>query len=102
MSTFAVTMIQALMLGLGFGIGYFFNKSDLKFWRVLVGLLIGFAVSWLAGILIWIFVILSNDPNADIPMVTTDGISNTLLFAVMGVSGGVYYGRQNCKNQTKR
>lgn len=99
MSALVVTMVQAFIIGLGFGIGYFFNKSDLKFWRVLVGLSVGFAVSWLAGIIIWIFVILSNDPNADIPMVTTDGISNTFLFAIIGVSGGVYYGRRKAKLQ---
>lgn len=102
MSAFTVTMVQAFILGIGFGIGYFFNKANLKFWRMLAGLSVGFAVSWLAGIIMWVFVILSHDPNADIPMVTIDGISKTFLFAIIGTSVGVYYSRRKTRNQPSR
>ncbi len=41
MSIFAITMVQASILG----IGYFINKTNMKFWRLLRGLLVGFVVS---------------------------------------------------------
>jgi len=35
MSAFTVTMLYAITLGIGFGIAYFFNKANLKLWRML-------------------------------------------------------------------
>jgi len=59
MSAFTVTMLQAITIGIGLAIGYFFNKSSLKLWRVFVGFLVGFVVSWVAGVILWAFVFMS-------------------------------------------
>lgn len=96
MSAFTVTMLQAITIGIGLAIGYFFNKASLKLWRVFVGFLVGFVVSWLAGVILWAFVFMSNDPNAAI----VAGMPKSFLFAIVGGGMGVYFGRRKAKLQT--
>jgi hypothetical protein len=95
MSAFTVTMLQATTIGIGLAIGYLFNKSSLKLWRVFVGFLFGFAVSWLAGVILWAFVFMSNNPHAAI----VAGMPKSLLFAIVGGAMGVYFGRRKAKLQ---
>ena len=93
MSAFTVTMLQAITLGIGFGIGYFFNKATLKLWRIFVGFLVGFALSWFVGVIIWAFMFMSINPNAAIVV----GMQKSFLFAVVGGGMGVYFGRRKAK-----
>jgi hypothetical protein len=93
MSAFTVTMLQAITLVIGFAIGYFFNKSNLKLWRVFFGFLIGFAVSWIPGVILWAFLFMSKEPNAAI----VAGMPKSLLFAIVGSGIGVYFGRRKAK-----
>ncbi|SFI39640.1 hypothetical protein [Nitrosomonas sp. Nm34] len=99
MSILLLTMSQALILGIGFGIGFFFNKVNIKPWRVFLGLLSGFAISWSIGVIMWAYIASFLNPNADIPSIVIDGISRFFLFSVIGASVGVYYGRQKAKQQ---
>jgi len=96
MPVFTVTMLQAITLGIGLTIGYFFNKASLKLWRVFVGLLVGFVVSWFVGVVLWAFVFMSNDPNAAI----VAGMPKLFLFAIVGGGMGAYFGRRKAKIQT--
>lgn len=102
MSIFAITMVQLFILVIGFVISYFLNKSNLKFWRLLSGLFVSFIGSWLAGIVIWILTTISYDPNADLQLVTMDGISRTFLFAIIGATAGAYHGRKKAKSQASK
>jgi len=96
MSAFTVTMLQAITIGIGLALSYFFNKASLKLWRVFVGFLCGFTVSWLAGVIIWAFVFMSSDPYAAI----VTGMPKSFLFAIFGGGMGAYFGRRNAKLQT--
>jgi len=93
MSAFTVTMLYVLTVGIGFGIGYFFNKTNLKLWRVLVGFLVGFAVSWGAGVIIWALLFMSNELTAAI----ITGMAKSFLVALAGAGLGVYCGRRKAK-----
>jgi len=79
-----------------FGDRLFFNKSSLKLWRVFVGFLVGFVVSWVAGVILWAFVFMSSNPNAAI----VAGMPKSFLFAIVGGCMGVYFGRRKAKLQT--
>jgi hypothetical protein len=89
-------MLQAITTAIGLAIGYFFNKASIKLWRLLIGFLIGFVVGWVAGVIIWAFVFMSNDPHAAI----VAGMTKSFLFAIVGSSMGVYFGRRKAKLQT--
>ncbi len=95
MSAFTITMLYAITIGIGFGIGYFFNKDNLKLWRICVGFLVGFIVSWLGGVIIWVLVFMSND----IPTAMITGMAKSFLVALVGAGMGVYYGRRQAKRQ---
>ena len=95
MSAFTVTMLQAITIGIGLVIGYLFNKASLKLWRIFVGFLVGFAISWLAGVILWAFVFMSSNPNAAI----VAGMPKSFLFAMVGAGMGVYFGRRKAKLQ---
>lgn len=45
----------------------------------------------------WVFSVIWYDPNADITLVITNGVSKIFLFAIIGASVGAYYGRQKAK-----
>lgn len=98
MSAFTVTMLQAITIGIGLAIGYLFNKASLKLWRVFAGFLVGFVVSWLAGVILWAFVFMSTDPNAAI----VAGMPKSFLFAIVGGGMGVYFGRRKARLQTPK
>lgn len=93
MSVFKLTMLQAITIMAGLAIGYFFNKTSLKFWRVLVGFLLGFTFSWIAGTILWAFLFMSNNPHAAI----VDGMPKSFLFAIFSSGLGVYFGRRKAK-----
>lgn len=95
MSAFTVSILQAITMGIGLAIGYFFNKASLKLWRVFVGLLVGFAVSWFSGAILLAFVLMPNDPNS----VILTGMPKSFMFAILGGGMGVYFGRRNAKLQ---
>jgi hypothetical protein len=95
MSAFTVTILQAITIGISLALSYFFNKASLKLWRVYVGFLFGFTVSWLAGVIIWSLVFMSSDPYAAI----VAGMPKSFLFAVVGGGMGAYFGRRNAKLQ---
>ncbi len=95
MSAFTVTMLYVITLGIGFGIGYFFSKDNLKWWRMFVGFLVGFIVSWWGGGIIWAFMFMSND----IVTATMTVLTKSFLFALVGAGMGVYYGRRKAKRQ---
>ncbi len=96
MSGFTVTMLQAITFGIGWAIGYFFNKDNLKLWRVFAGFLIGFVISWFVGVIIWAFIFISKDPTGAILY----GMAKSFLFAIVGGGMGVYFGRRKAKLQT--
>jgi hypothetical protein len=96
MSGFTVTMLQAITIGISLAIGYFFNKTSLKIWRVLVGFLVGFVVSWVAGVILWALVFMSSDPYTAIVV----GMPKSFWFAIFGGCMGVYFGRRKAKLQT--
>ena len=95
MSAFTFTMLQAITIGIGLAVSYFFNKASLKLWRVIVGFLFGFTVSWLVGVIIWALVFMSSDPYAAIVV----GMPKSFLFAVVGAGMGAYFGRRNANLQ---
>ena len=97
MSTFYFTMIEACIIIIGLLIGYFFNKANQEIWRIIAGFLIGVVASWLAGVGMWIYAALLNDPNVDIPLVTMDAIAEIPLFAIAGTIIGIYLGRRQAK-----
>ena len=98
MSAFTITMLQAITIGIGLAIGYFFNKASMKLWRVFVGFLVGFAVSWFAGAMLW--ALTAAFMSSDIPNAVMTGITKSFLFAVVGSGMGVYIGRRKAKLQT--
>ena len=98
MSAFMVTMLQAITIGIGLAIGYFFNKASLKLWRVFVGFLVGFAVSWFAAVMLWALTAVLM--SSDIPNAVMAGITKSFLFAIVGGGMGVYFGRRKAKLQT--
>lgn len=93
MSAFTVTMLQAITIGIGLVIGYFLNKANLKLWRIFIGFLVGFAISWLAGVIIWAFIFMSSNPYSAI----VTGMARSVLFAMAGAGMGVYLGRRKAK-----
>ena len=97
MLAFKITMLEAITLGIGSGIGYVFNKTGLKLWRMFVGFLVAFVVGWIAGVFTWAFVFMSNDPKAVI-----DGMPKSFLFAIVGAGIGVYFGRRKVKAQVQK
>lgn len=100
MSAFTVTMLQAITIGIGFAIGYYFlNKASLKLWRVFVGFLVGFAVSWFAGVMLW--ALTAALMSSDIPNAVMAGITKSFLFAIVGGGMGVYFGGRKAKLQDK-
>lgn len=91
-------VLQALTCGLGFGIGYLFNKASLKLWRLFIGFFVGFVVSWLAGIIFWGSVFMPNDKTAAI----VNGMPKSFLFAIVGAGTGVYFGRRKAKTSVPK
>lgn len=92
------TAVQALILIVGFCIGYLFNHKSSSIWRLVGGLVCGFVVSSAIGTFSWVFGMTQVDPNADIPMLVMDGGVKGILFGLVGTSAGVYYGRKNIRN----
>lgn len=94
LTAFKITMLQAITLGIGFVIGFLFNRAGLKLWRIVVGSFFGSVVGWLAGVIIWAYVFISNGPTAAI----VGGLPKSFLFAIVGTGIGVYFGRQKARN----
>lgn len=90
MSAFTATMLQAITIAIGIVIGFLFNKSSPKWWKVILGFLVGFAVSWFLGVMIWAYIFMSSDPTSAI----VAGMPKSFLFAVVGGGLGVYLGRR--------
>jgi hypothetical protein len=93
MPAIAIIMLHAITIGIAIGIAYFFNRTNLKWWRVLIGFLVGSFVSWFLGIIIWAYIFVPSDPNAAI----VAGMPKSFWFAVVGGAFGVYLGRRKAK-----
>lgn len=95
MSAFTITMLQAITIGIGFGIGYLLSSSSLKLWRAFVGFFAGFALGWYGGVIIWALVFMSSDPYSAI----ATAMPKSFLFAIIGSGMGVYIRRRKAKLQ---
>lgn len=93
MPAFSITMLQVITTAVSFTIAFVFNFSNLKTWRLLVGLSIGSVVGWVASIVIFAFFFFSDDPYFAI----IDGMPRSFLFAIAGAAIGVYFGRRKAK-----
>jgi RsiW-degrading membrane proteinase PrsW (M82 family) len=93
MSAFTTTMLQAITIGIGVLIGFLFNKTNPKWWKVVLGFLLGFVLSWFLGVIIWAYIFVSSD----FTLAISSGMFKSFLFAIVGGGLGVYLGRRYAK-----
>jgi hypothetical protein len=96
LSDLGTPALQATILLLSFVVGYLFNRSSLKVWRIVVGFITGSIFGWVAGTLIVGFAASIFWPSSIANIVLTAFVKSP-LFALFGAGAGVYFGRAKLK-----
>lgn len=95
LTAFAITVLQAVTLGIAFGISFLLSQSGRKLWWVFIGFVSGVVVGWPLGAISWASMLVSGS----LTTVLVDGLSRSFLFAIVGAGMGGYFGRERFKNR---
>lgn len=99
--TFYATLLQALAFGIAWAISFFLSKPSPKFWRQILGFLLGVAIGGPLVIAAWAYgmdALVPEIPGTFKQIVPTV-MGKAIWSAVLGAGLGVYFGRQKAKSR---
>ena len=96
MAAFESTVSQLSAVGVSLAVAYFLNRNDLKFWRVIAGLLLGVTLGSLTGLFAW--ALFQEKGGIDSLQLATN-FAQVFLFSIIASLAGIYFGRKNSMRQ---